>query len=47
MISVSPLPLLAANADRIASEQKSQRLVTAFILSGIFFMLLPGTFLGV
>lgn len=32
---------------RIKGERQSQRLVTAFILSGLIFMLLPGTFLGV
>lgn len=32
---------------RIAMERHSQRLVTAFIASGMLFMLLPGTFLGV
>lgn len=36
-----------ANSARIAMEQHSQWLVTAFIGSGMFFMLLPGTFLGV
>jgi len=36
-----------AESDRIAKEQHSQSLVTAFIASGMFFMLLPGTFLGV
>ncbi len=36
-----------ANATRIAMEQHSQWLVTAFIASGMLFMLLPGTFLGV
>lgn len=41
------LPLVETNAARIAGELTSQRLVTAFVLSGIFFMLLPGTFLGV
>ncbi len=35
------------NSTRIAMEQHSQRLVTAFIASGMLFMLLPGTFLGV
>lgn len=35
------------DAARIAGEQRSQRLVTAFIISGLIFMLLPGTFLGV
>ncbi|HSU20192.1 MAG TPA: hypothetical protein VLI45_10660 [Acidobacteriaceae bacterium] len=37
----------AANSDRIAAEEQSQWLVTAFIASGMIFMLLPGTFLGV
>ena len=32
---------------RIAMERHSQRLVTAFIASGMLFMILPGTFLGV
>lgn len=32
---------------RIGMERQSQRLVTAFIVSGLAFMLLPGTFLGV
>jgi uncharacterized protein involved in response to NO len=36
-----------ANTTRIVMEQHSQRLVTAFIVSGLLFMLLPGTFLGV
>lgn len=35
------------NAERIAVERQSQRLVTAFVITGLFFMLLPGTFLGV
>lgn len=34
-------------AARIDGERRSQRLVTAFVLSGLVFMLLPGTFLGV
>lgn len=34
-------------AMRIAMERHSQKLVAAFIVSGIVFMLLPGTFLGV
>lgn len=41
------LPVINAEAGRIASEQRSQRLVIAFVLSGMLFMLLPGTFLGV
>src|SRR6185437_6665203 len=32
---------------RIIGEQRSQRLVSAFVMSGLVFMLLPGTFLGV
>lgn len=32
---------------RIRGEQRSQRVVTAFVMSGLVFMLLPGTFLGV
>lgn len=32
---------------RIQAEESSQRLTMAFIVVGIFFMLLPGTFLGV
>lgn len=34
-------------AMRIKMERASQKLIIAFILSGMFFMLLPGTFLGV
>lgn len=37
----------ASEAARIAGERRSQQLVTAFVLSGLIFMLLPGTFLGV
>src|ERR1035437_3248703 len=36
-----------ANAARITGERGSQHLVTAFVISGLLFMLLPGTFLGV
>ena len=36
-----------ADAARIAGERQSQHLVTAFVISGLLFMLLPGTFLGV
>lgn len=36
-----------ATAMRIEMERASQRLIIAFVLSGLFFMLLPGTFLGV
>lgn len=47
MSAAPQFTLVDTNAARIAGERMSQRLVTAFILSGIFFMLLPGTFLGV
>ena len=40
-------PEQAANTARVSMERHSQRLVTAFIVSGMLFMLLPGTFLGV
>ncbi|MEO8736475.1 MAG: hypothetical protein ABI380_08025 [Edaphobacter sp.] len=45
----TPLQILDGNknAERVAVERHSQRLVSAFILTGLFFMLLPGTFLGV
>jgi uncharacterized protein involved in response to NO len=45
----TPLPILDANrnAERIAVERQSQRLIIAFVLTGLFFLLLPGTFLGV
>lgn len=44
-----PLQVLGAtkNAERVAVERKSQQLVSAFLVTGLFFMLLPGTFLGV
>jgi uncharacterized protein involved in response to NO len=47
MIQPSPSLEQRSDATRIAMEQQSQRLVTAFIVSGMLFMLLPGTFLGV
>jgi hypothetical protein len=34
------------NAARLAIERHSQKLVIAFVVTGLFFMLLPGTFLG-
>jgi hypothetical protein len=45
----TPLQVLDTHrsAERIAFERQSQWLVTAFIVTGLFFMLLPGTFLGV
>lgn len=47
MTDAATTPEQSANTTRIAMEQHSQRLVTAFIVSGLLFMLLPGTFLGV
>lgn len=35
------------NAERVMMERHSQRIVSAFVITGLFFMLLPGTFLGV
>jgi hypothetical protein len=44
----TPLQVLDnKNTQRIAMERQSQWLVSAFIVTGVFFMLLPGTFLGV
>ncbi len=36
-----------AEEPRIRAERQSQTLIEAFLASGLFFMLLPGTFLGV
>ena len=47
MNQLRPSPSAEVNAARIASERQSQHVVTAFVVSGILFMLLPGTFLGV
>jgi len=47
VIPVAALSEGGTNTTRIQMERHSQRLVTAFIVSGLFFMLLPGTFLGV
>ena len=44
MISISTPE---AEAARVAGERRSQQLVTAFVVCGLVFMLLPGTFLGV
>ena len=42
------LPIVnASDASRIIAERRSQRVVTAFILSGLIFLLLPGSFFGV
>ncbi|WP_348266134.1 hypothetical protein P8936_09405 [Edaphobacter paludis] len=45
----TPLQILDTNknAKRVAVERQSQRIVSAFVITGLFFMLLPGTFLGV
>jgi len=47
MTSAPPLPDQSAGKSRVRMERCSQHLVTAFIVSGMLFMLLPGTFLGV
>ncbi len=47
MTTVAEVSEQRTDATRIAMERHSQRLVTAFIASGMLFMLLPGTFLGV
>lgn len=47
MNAFAQAPVAPENAARIANERRSQQLVTAFIASGLVFMLLPGTFLGV
>ena len=36
-----------AMAARVTAERSSQHVVTAFVVTGLLFMLLPGTFLGV
>lgn len=42
------LPIVnPSDSVRIRGERQSQRVVTAFVLSGLVFMLLPGSFLGV
>jgi len=45
----TPLQIMDAskNVARIAVERQSQRIVSAFVITSLFFMLLPGTFLGV
>jgi len=40
----SPLPALHAEA--IEREERLQRLLLVYIVVGLMFMLLPGTFLG-
>ena len=37
----------SAEEPRVRAERQSQHLIEAFLASGLFFMLLPGTFLGV
>ena len=37
----------SAEEPRIHAERQSQALIEAFLASGLFFLLLPGTFLGV
>ncbi|MBS1799101.1 MAG: NnrS family protein [Acidobacteria bacterium] len=47
MENIAPIVGQRPNVDRLAIERHSQRLAIAFIASGLFFMVLPGTFLGV
>jgi hypothetical protein len=44
--TISPAPAGGAQS-AIARERGAQKLITAFVLTGLGFMLLPGTFLGV
>ena len=44
MSAAPQLTLVNLNVGHIASERKSQQLVMAFFLSGMFFMLLPEPF---
>lgn len=39
--------IVSTEEPRIRAERQSQMLIEAFLLSGLFFLLLPGTFLGV
>lgn len=47
MAQLVSIDLPNSQAHRVAAERHSQRLVTAFVITGLLFMLLPGTFLGV
>ena len=47
MIAALHPAIQESDRSRIVGEQRSQRLVTAFVVSGLIFMLLPGTFVGV
>src|SRR5579875_200674 len=44
--TIAILPETNARPEFIAREKALQRLLTAYIVAGLFFMLLPGTFLG-
>ncbi|MGB7352726.1 MAG: hypothetical protein WBD06_03430, partial [Acidobacteriaceae bacterium] len=46
---MNPLVSIGAPAEvaRVSGERRSQHLITAFVITGLLFMLLPGTFLGV
>lgn len=43
----SRIPLAGSNAEAIERELRLQKLLMAYIVTGLVFMLLPGTFLGV
>ncbi len=47
MSPINISPRIEDNASFIRRERQLQRLVTAYIVAGLLFMLLPGTFLGV
>ena len=48
MRSETPISeIRSAEEPRIRAERQSQHLIEAFLASGLFFLLLPGTFLGV
>lgn len=45
---ISNIPEINSDeAPRVRAERQSQRLIEVFLASGLFFMVLPGTFLGV
>jgi len=47
MNQLTSLSMPESEAARATAERRSQHLVTAFVVTGLLFMLLPGTFLGV
>src|SRR5215469_11507576 len=47
MSPINISPRIEDNAPFVQRERRLQQLVTAYIVAGLLFMLLPGTFLGV